>query len=48
VIVRSDPPAVAHDRELAAITVELGDARVRIDASAPTALVVATLKVLRS
>ena len=48
VIVQSDSPAVANDRELAAITVELGDARVRIGASTPTALVVATLKALRS
>ena len=48
VIVQSDSPVVANDREQAAITVELGAARVRIDASAPTALVVATLKALRS
>lgn len=48
VMVQSDPPAAANDPRPSAITVELGDARVRIGASAPTALVVATLKALRS
>jgi hypothetical protein len=48
VIVKGDPPAAAGDPESAMITVEIGGARVRIGADAPAALIVATLKALRS
>ncbi len=48
VIVKSEPHAVASDPPDAAITVDIGGARVRIGADAPAALVMATLKALRS
>jgi transposase len=42
------PPARASEAELGAILVEMNGARIRIGANAPSALIVATLKVLRS
>jgi hypothetical protein len=48
VIVKSEPHAVACDPPDATITVDIGGARVRIGADAPAALVMATLKALRS
>jgi transposase len=48
VIVKSEPRAVACDPPDAAITVDIGGARVRIGAGAPAGLVMATLKALRS
>lgn len=48
VIVADKPPAAARDGEAGAITVEIGGARITIGGSAPAALVVATLKALRS
>jgi transposase len=48
VIVKSEPHAVASDPPDAAITVDIGGARVRIGAGAPAGLVMATLKALRS
>ena len=48
VIVKSELHAVACEPPDATITVDLGGARVRIGADAPAALVMATLKALRS
>jgi transposase len=48
VIVKGEPHAVACDPPDATITVDIGGARVRIGADAPAALVIATLKALRS
>ena len=42
------PPAPASEAELSAILVELNGARIRIGANAPSALIAATLKALRS
>jgi len=41
-------PAPASEPELGAILVEMKDARIRIGANAPSALIAATLKALRS
>jgi transposase len=41
-------PAPATERELGAILVEMKDARIRIGANTPSALIAATLKALRS
>jgi transposase len=42
------PPAPASEAELGAILVEMNGARIRIGANAPSALIAATLKALRS
>jgi len=41
-------PAPANERELGAILVEMKGARIRIGVNAPSALIAATLKALRS
>jgi transposase len=48
VIIKSEPHAAASDPPDATIIVDIGGARVRIGAEAPAALVMATLKALRS
>ena len=42
------PPTPASEAELGAILVEMNGARIRIGANAPSALIAATLKALRS
>jgi transposase len=48
VIVEQPMPTPASGPEAGAILVEMKDARIRIGANAPSALIAATLKVLRS
>ena len=48
VVIKSEPHAAASDPPDATIIVDIGGARVRIGAEAPAALVMATLKALRS
>ena len=43
-----EPPSPASGPELGAILVEMKDARIRIGSNAPSALIAATLKALRS
>lgn len=44
----TQPPAPASGSELCAILVEMKDARIRISSNAPSGLIAATLKALRS